>query len=147
MPIVIVLGYECAPGEREFIEQSVAESSRANSISLEFDPPYDRFRTLVASTAGFVSAPIRAGAADAFALAAGSAGKAVITTRDSGELARILDDGVDGCVVDPDPAAIAHAMNKIHGNRKRAEQLGGRLSEKLRGMLPSWGSVAAELTK
>jgi DNA-binding IclR family transcriptional regulator len=82
-----------------------------------------------------------------FPLDAGSAGKAVITTKDSGELARILEDGVDGCVVDPDPAAIAHAMNEIHGNRKRARQLGVRLSEKLRSMLPSWESVATELTK
>lgn len=144
---LIILGYGPSLEEREYIEKSVAESSRASLITLEFDPPYHRFCTLVASAAGFVSAPIRASAADAFVLAAGSAGKAVITARDSGELARVVEDGVDGYVVEPDPAAIALAMNEIHGNRKRAEQLGSRLAEKLRSVLPSWESVATELTK
>ncbi len=144
---LIILGYEFALEEREYIQQLVTGSSRSDSIALEFDPSHDRFRALVASAAGFVSTPIRAGTADAFTLAAGSAGKAVLTTKDSGEMARIIEDGVDGYVVDPDPAAVALAMDQIHGSRKLAEQLGSRLSEKLRDMLPSWESIAAELTK
>lgn len=144
---LVILGYEFTLEEREYVQQLVAESPRGTSITLEVDPSYDRFRALVASAAGFVSTPFRAGTADAFTLAAGSAGKAVLTTKDSGELARILEDGVDGRVVEPDPDALAQAIDQVHGSRKLARRLGSQLSEKLRNMLPSWESVAKELTK
>jgi glycosyltransferase involved in cell wall biosynthesis len=142
-----ILGYEVTKEEREYVQQLIAESPRAADIALEIDPPYQRFRALLSSALGFLAAPFRASAADMFTLAAGSAGKVIVTTNDSGELARMIEDGVDGFVVEPAPAILAQVIDQIHGSRKLAEQMGNRLSARLQSMLPTWETVALELTR
>jgi len=142
-----ILGYEVTKEEREYVQQLIAESPRAADIALEIDAPYQRFRVLLSSALGFLAAPFRASMADMFTLAAGSAGKVIVTTNDSGELARTIEDGVDGFVVEPEPAILAQVIDQVHGSRKLAEQMGKRLSARLRSMLPTWETVALELTK
>jgi glycosyltransferase involved in cell wall biosynthesis len=144
---LVILGFESTLEEREYVEQMISESPRSSSIRLEVDPPYERFRQLMPAAAGFVAAPFLAPVADLFAVSAGASRVAIVTTKDSGALARIIDDGFDGLAVEPDAGALAQAMDQIHSNRKLAAKFGERLAEKLHGTLPSWKSIAKEFTK
>jgi glycosyltransferase involved in cell wall biosynthesis len=144
---LVILGFENTLEEREYVQQLIRESPRAPSIRLEVDPSYNRFRQLLSAAAGFIAVPFRAPVADVFAVSAGAARVAVVTAKDSGALARLIDDGVDGFAVEPDAGALAQAMDQLHSSRKLAARFGERLAEKLRGELPSWESIAEEFTK
>ena len=56
-------------------------------------------------------------------------GKPVVTCTDSGEPARFVRDGVNGCVVDPNPKPLAEAVASLVRNPARAKAMGeqGRL--------------------
>jgi glycosyltransferase involved in cell wall biosynthesis len=51
-------------------------------------------------------------------------GKPVIVCTDGGYLARLVIDGVNGLVVDPDPRALADAIRRIDDDAAWAKQLG-----------------------
>lgn len=51
-------------------------------------------------------------------------GKPVVTCTDSGEPARLVRDGVNGYVVDPNPKALAEAMASLARNPARAKVMG-----------------------
>lgn len=57
-------------------------------------------------------------------LEAFSSAKAVITCRDSGGPAELVDDGATGFVVDPDPAAVAVALTRVAGESGVAARMG-----------------------
>lgn len=144
---LVIMGFEFTLEEREYAEQLVAGSAKADSITLEINPSYDRFRDCIPSALAFVSVPFRGSTLDLFAIAAGSSRKAILTTSDSGELALLVENRINGYSVEPNPGALAQAMDEVFGNRKSAERLGKSLSEKLNGILPSWEMIAEELTK
>jgi len=50
--------------------------------------------------------------------------KPVITCRDSGEPSRIINDGINGFVVDPDPISVAEKIQHIQQNPEEAKRLG-----------------------
>jgi glycosyltransferase involved in cell wall biosynthesis len=50
--------------------------------------------------------------------------KAVVTCRDSGGPAELVTDGVSGFVCDPEPRALARALQSLAGDRHLAERLG-----------------------
>lgn len=58
-----------------------------------------------------------------------SAGKPVITCRDSGGAAELVQDGVTGCVCEPDPEAIALAMRRLNDDLALATQMGAAARE------------------
>jgi glycosyltransferase involved in cell wall biosynthesis len=144
---LVILGFECAIEEREYVEQTIAASGKADAITFEVNPSYTRFCECLSSALAFISVPFRTMVIDVFSTAAGLARKTILTTSDSGELARSINDGDDGYVIDPDTVALAHAMDRVMSDRKKSEQFGSRLFEKLRGALPSWKVIAEELIK
>jgi glycosyltransferase involved in cell wall biosynthesis len=58
------------------------------------------------------------------ALEAMLAAKPVITTHDAGGPTELVEDSVNGRVVDPDPAALAAAIDDVGARRRRARKLG-----------------------
>ncbi len=58
-----------------------------------------------------------------------ASGKAVITCRDSGGPAELVDDGVNGFVVEPTPEAVAGAIGQVMGDQALAERLGAAALE------------------
>jgi glycosyltransferase involved in cell wall biosynthesis len=58
------------------------------------------------------------------ALEAMLAAKPVITTHDAGGPTELVEDSVNGRVVDPDPAALAAAIDDLGARRRRARKLG-----------------------
>jgi glycosyltransferase involved in cell wall biosynthesis len=72
-------------------------------------------------------------------------GKPVITARDSGATLEFIDDGVEGLVVDPDPAAIAERIDWLAGNLRRAQEMGAAGYDRLRKLDLTWERTASVL--
>jgi glycosyltransferase involved in cell wall biosynthesis len=69
--------------------------------------------------------------------------KPVVTARDSGGTLEFVEDGVTGCVVDPDPEAIADAIARLAGNHALARSL-GQAGREL-ALRISWDNVISRL--
>lgn len=77
-------------------------------------------------------------AAEAFA-----SGKPVVTCTDAGGARELVDDGVSGCVVAPDPGAIASALDRLAADAGLAERLGQAGQKRVATM--SWEATAQRL--
>ena len=51
-------------------------------------------------------------------------GKPVVTCKDSGGSLELIEDGFNGLVTDPDPRAVAEAMDRLWTDRIKAEAMG-----------------------
>lgn len=69
--------------------------------------------------------------------------KPVVTARDSGGTLEFVEDGVNGFVCDPDPAAVAAAFGRLHADRTRARSLGDAGYDRAR--LVTWDGVIEKL--
>ncbi len=72
--------------------------------------------------------------------------KAVITTGDSGGVLELVEPGVNGFVVEPDPRAVAEAMDELYQDRARAKALGEGNARRLIDMKIDWSHVVTALT-
>jgi glycosyltransferase involved in cell wall biosynthesis len=70
-------------------------------------------------------------------------GKPVITTTDAGGPTELVQDGVSGLIVEPDPAAIGDAIERLLSSRRRARRMGKVGLE--RGRRVTWDEVVSEL--
>jgi glycosyltransferase involved in cell wall biosynthesis len=73
--------------------------------------------------------------------------KPVITCTDSGGPLEFVVDQETGLVVEPNPQAVAAAIESLYDNRKRAAELGAVGYARYQGFQLSWDNVAKELVK
>ncbi len=73
------------------------------------------------------------------------AGKPVIVARDGGGARELIDDGLDGLIVEPEPQAISEALDALYTDRDRARTIGERAREKLLSLNLSWQNVVEKL--
>jgi len=71
--------------------------------------------------------------------------KPVITCTDSGGPLEFVRDGETGFIVEPEPRAVAEAIEQLAANRKRAIEMGVAGREAYHEMNISWQKVVAEL--
>ena len=71
--------------------------------------------------------------------------KPVITVNDAGGPLEFVEDGLNGFVCDPEPDAIASAMNRLAANRALAASLGDTGYERARTV--TWDGVIAKLVE
>jgi len=71
--------------------------------------------------------------------------KAVITCRDSGAPLEFVEHGVNGYVAEPEPEAIAQALDELYADRRRARFLGEAGLETYRARRVSWETVLERL--
>ena len=74
-----------------------------------------------------------------------AARRPVVTTTDSGGPLEFVTDGETGLVTQPEPHAIADALDRLYGDRELARRLGEAGNEKLRATVPGWPDVVARL--
>jgi glycosyltransferase involved in cell wall biosynthesis len=74
------------------------------------------------------------------------ASKPVLTLTDSGGSLELVADGVNGFVAEPDPRALAKAMDQLWHNRRRAQDLGRGGQQALRVNRIDWDHVIEKLT-
>jgi glycosyltransferase involved in cell wall biosynthesis len=73
------------------------------------------------------------------------AAKPVVVARDSGGAAEFIEHDAEGFVVDPDPRAVAEALDTLYADRVRAQSMGGRGREKIEAMNLTWPNVVQKL--
>lgn len=78
-------------------------------------------------------------------LEAFQAHKPVITCSDSGGPLEIIEDGVNGLVVDPDPVSVASAMDSLRTNPDVAAAMGERAHQTLQRRDINWDHVVSRL--
>ncbi|MFN2532126.1 MAG: glycosyltransferase family 4 protein [Pyrinomonadaceae bacterium] len=71
--------------------------------------------------------------------------KPLVVPTDGGGATEFIEDSREGLVVEPDPRAIAEALDELYSNRDRARQMGLRGREKLQAMNLSWSYVVEKL--
>jgi glycosyltransferase involved in cell wall biosynthesis len=72
--------------------------------------------------------------------------KAVVTCEDSGGTHELVEDGVTGRIVSPNPVAMAEALDELAEDRALAERLGHAGRERLDTLNVSWDVVVETLT-
>jgi glycosyltransferase involved in cell wall biosynthesis len=78
-------------------------------------------------------------------LEAAHAGKPVLTASDAGGVLEFVVDGVNGLVADPDPVAIARAMDQLFEDRDTTRRLGHAATARIDEMNISWSHVSERL--
>ncbi|HEV7700367.1 MAG TPA: glycosyltransferase family 4 protein [Pyrinomonadaceae bacterium] len=72
-------------------------------------------------------------------------GKPVVVLTDGGGAREFIDHGSDGLIVEPEPAAIADAIDELYADKQRARIMGERGREKILAMDLSWQTVVERL--
>lgn len=78
-------------------------------------------------------------------LEASRSSKPVLTTVDSGGVLELVQDGVNGCVVEPDARALADAMDRLYLDREAARWMGENARARLSELNISWPHVLERL--
>jgi len=73
------------------------------------------------------------------------AAKPVVVARDGGGATEFIEHGSEGLIIDPDPRAIAEALDSLYTQRESARAMGQRGREKLKAMNLSWDHVVESL--
>jgi glycosyltransferase involved in cell wall biosynthesis len=71
--------------------------------------------------------------------------KPVVVLTDGGGATEFVDNGSDGFVVEPQPAAIAQALDELYADKRRARTMGERGREKILAMDLCWDKVVERL--
>lgn len=74
-------------------------------------------------------------------LEAAPARKAVVTVADSGGVTELVEDGVNGAIPPPDPAAIAAVFDRLYLDRPLARRMGEAHAAHIAGMDITWDRV------
>lgn len=72
-------------------------------------------------------------------------GKPVVVPSDGGGATEFIEHGSEGLIVDPDPRAIAEALDSLYSDRAQSRTMGERGREKLQAMNLSWEQVVSSL--
>lgn len=72
-------------------------------------------------------------------------GKPVVVARDGGGASEMVEHEREGLIVEPEPRAIAEALDSLYSDRARSRAMGQRGQEKLKGMNLSWQRVVESL--
>lgn len=73
------------------------------------------------------------------------AAKPVVVARDGGGATEFVEHGGEGLVVEPDPRALAEALDALYSDRERARRMGERAREKLLAADLSWRNVVERI--
>lgn len=76
---------------------------------------------------------------------ASHASKAILTTTDSGGVLELVNDGINGLVAEPDPRALARAMDALYSDRERTRSMGEAAQARLVELNISWSHVLQRL--
>jgi glycosyltransferase involved in cell wall biosynthesis len=74
-----------------------------------------------------------------------AAHRPVITTTDSGGPLEFVTEGETGLVTEPEPHAIAEALDRVFLDRELAKRLGDAGNRRVRDTVPDWSDVVAQL--
>jgi glycosyltransferase involved in cell wall biosynthesis len=128
--------------ERESLERLTADLGVASRVTFAGRLTDEQMLDALARCRGVVFSPLQEDygfvTAEAFA-----SRKAVITCRDSGGPAELVEDGISGFVTEPDPASLGAAMRRLAEDAALAERIGSAAFAA--GAKLSWPAVVRSL--
>ena len=74
-------------------------------------------------------------------LEASHSSKPILTTTDSGGVVELVVDKVNGFVVEPDPRALAAAMDQLYVDRNTTRRMGLKALARIKALNISWAHV------
>jgi len=107
----------------------------------------DEKREYLAGALACVSMPWDEDSYSYVALEALAACKPVVTTDDAGGVRLLVDDGVTGAVVSPEPAALADAYDRLARDRRATQRMGEAGRERVADLRLSWSGVVDALVE
>ena len=144
---LVVVGAPDLPEHVEPLHELVNRLDLSERVELVAEwVPEERKRDLYAQCLAVVFPPY---GEDGYGYVAGeafAAAKPVVTCKDSGGPLELVEDGVNGRVVEPEPAAIAAAIDDLARDRSEAKRLGETGRDSLQKLGPGWERVVEELT-
>jgi glycosyltransferase involved in cell wall biosynthesis len=78
-------------------------------------------------------------------LEAGHAGRCTISVSDSGGVPEFVQDGINGFITAPDPAALAAVFDRLHEDRALAARLGEAARQRISDLGVDWDTVVSRL--
>ncbi len=71
--------------------------------------------------------------------------KPVVVARDGGGATEFVEHERDGLIVDPEPRAVAEALDTLYSDRQKAQQMGVNARAKLQDFSFSWSHVVERI--
>jgi glycosyltransferase involved in cell wall biosynthesis len=73
--------------------------------------------------------------------------KPILTTSDAGGVLELVQDGINGFVVPPDPRALAEAMDRLYIDRTLARHMGLAAHQRIGELKITWSAVVDAMTQ
>jgi glycosyltransferase involved in cell wall biosynthesis len=139
---VVIAGAPDSPEQLDPLRKIIAANGLEDRV--ELIPRWiteDEKADLISRSAGVLYIPFLEDSYGYVTLEAFHACKPVITCSDSGGTLEIIEDGVNGYVVPPDPVQLAGAIDSLRSNPQEAADMGRRAHETLAAKGISWDRV------
>ena len=139
---VVIAGAPDSPEQLDPLQTIIAEKGLEDRV--ELIPRWiteDEKADLVSRSVGVLYIPFLEDSYGYVTLEAFHACKPVITCSDSGGTLEIIENGVNGYVVAPDPVQLAKAIDSLRANPRQAADMGQRAHDTLAAKGISWDRV------
>ena len=145
-PVKLLIAGKCdEPGYEDKLQELIARHGLRDRVRmLGWIAQEEKFR-LMAEALACVYVPFKEDSYGFVSMEAFYSRKCVITAEDSGGTSELLEDGVNGYVVTPDPEQLARKFDALYENRGLARELGENAYAELNSREISWDSVIARL--
>ncbi|MGE5645388.1 MAG: glycosyltransferase family 4 protein [Acidobacteriota bacterium] len=134
-----------AAGSRPYLEELHALAPEGRVEILDRWLAEERKIELIAGSLGGIYCPFDEDSYGYATLEMQHAAKAVVVTSDSGGPLELIEDGVNGLVVEPEPEALAAAMDRLYEDRAEARRMGEAAPARIAALGISWERVLARL--
>jgi glycosyltransferase involved in cell wall biosynthesis len=143
---VVIAGVPDDPNQLSILQEEIARNNLEDRV--ELIPRWiseEEKAELMARSLGVLYVPFLEDSYGYVTLEAFQAHKPVITCSDSGGPLEIIEDGVNGLVVEPDPASVASAMDSLRDDPEAAAAKGERAYQTLQLKDINWDHVVSSL--
>ncbi|MEW6418730.1 MAG: glycosyltransferase family 4 protein [Nitrospirota bacterium] len=145
---LLIAGNPDSEEELKYVESTVRKNNLESKVKImgRWISQAEKIK-LFANALGCIYIPYDEDSYGYVSLEAYHSRKPVITCTDSGGTLEVVEDGVSGFVVPPEPEAIAETVDKLFYSKALAAKMGQRGYEKLLSMKITWDNVIHRLTK
>ena len=122
---LIIAGPPDSPADAEQLREAVSRLGLSDRVKLDLRfLPRDTYANYVNGSAAVAYLPFDEDSLGYVTMEGATAGKALITTMDSGGVLALVRHGETGWIAEPNPSSLAEAMNAVWTNLERTRQYG-----------------------
>jgi glycosyltransferase involved in cell wall biosynthesis len=143
---VVIAGVPDDPNQLSVLQEEIARNKLEDRVELIPRWISEKEKAeLMARSVGVLYVPFLEDSYGYVTLEAFHAHKPVITCSDSGGPLEIVENGVNGLVVEPNPASVASAMDRLRADPEAAAAMGERAHQALQLRDINWDHVVSSL--